>query len=117
MIALWTRIDDCGLSRRARNALVNEGYTAIGEVVEMIRRDRWSPLACILRLPNVGRLTATEIMRVVEPLLSQLQPEDGEFIDWCRRNRMILESLRRNWYDFEDDHQRKDSTDETRHTA
>lgn len=114
-VTLWTPIDECGFSVRARNALVHSGYRIIGELVEQCR-ETWVPIAMVLRLPNCGRVSANEIMAVVEPLLSQLPVDDSEFIDWCRRNRVILETLRRNWYDFDDD-ERKDSTDETRHSA
>lgn len=98
MIELWTRIDDCELSTRARNTLINDGFKIIGEVAQRVAEDRYF----LMRLPNCGRHTTDEINAVVEPLLPMLSPTDSAmFIDWCLRNRAVLECLRKNWHDYQ----------------
>lgn len=108
MTDLWTPIDLCELSTRARNVLVNEGYRTLGDVVQAVAEDVQHPTHrdqhgevipfAILRLPNCGKNTATEIMQLVGPLLPA-DPLDvralDDFHSWCERNRPILEMLRR----------------------
>jgi DNA-directed RNA polymerase alpha subunit len=92
-ITLWTPIDECGLPVRAVNALKNEGFRFIGEIVEAAALTGATPRAYILRMPNVGLLTADQIMAVVGPLEGKLTVTEADFIDWCRRNRPALEAL------------------------
>jgi RNA polymerase alpha subunit len=102
-VTLWTKVDECGLSTRAINALKREGFDMLGQVVELVNQPspwgRINPLATVLRLPNIGRQTATEIMDVIRPLVPAWPTDEAEFLDWCRRNRLVLELLRKNWHD------------------
>lgn len=87
-------VDHLCLKVRAANVLKNSGLAKVGDVVSCSD-------AFLLSLPGSGKVSVTEIRAAVNTHLvaygvvpSSSDEETREFLEWCLRNRGILQKIK-----------------------
>lgn len=82
-------VNELRLSVRAMNCLINANLTTVGSVIKATDAE-------LLRIDNLGRSTVREIRHAIEffCITTADTPVDRDFIDWCYRNRDLIELLR-----------------------